>query len=106
MPMTALAASRASFGVLASLIPPALPRPPASTWALMTQGAFPAFLRADGSWARDLMTPPVGGTGMPAARNSSLDSYSRSFKARLFYVFSPSGRKNEAGAEADLILEG
>ena len=36
MPMIALAASKASSGVFASLTPPPLPRPPAWIWAFTT----------------------------------------------------------------------
>ena len=35
-----MAASKASSGVLASFTPPALPRPPAFTWALTTQKPY------------------------------------------------------------------
>ena len=77
----AAAAASASAGVPASFTPPALPRPPTSTWALTTTRAAPA-LKASSAWARawaaDVATCH-GGTGSPAAWSSALAWYSWSF---------------------------
>src|SRR5258706_3250110 len=80
IPMICWAAARASSGVLASLIPPALPRPPTGTWALIATGPSSAQAAAasSGVWA----TRP-GGIGMPREARSSLAWYSRSFNSRL-----------------------
>src|SRR3569832_117023 len=79
IPIIFAASSLASFGVLASLMPPALPRPPASTWSLITLGALPARFIAAASCAVFVMTPPAGGTATPRALRISFPSCSRSF---------------------------
>ena len=59
-PRIAAAASRASAGVRASLMPPALPRPPVCTWALTTTGPPAAWASASASSASDGNLAAVG----------------------------------------------
>src|SRR5258708_4242899 len=76
MPMMARAAARASSGVWASLMPPALPRPPTGTWALTATGPI-----SRAAWAASsgvLATFP-GGMAMPKEARTSLAWYSSSF---------------------------
>src|SRR5579859_4558400 len=80
MPMICAAAERASSGVLASLIPPALPRPPTGTCALTATGPSCEHAAAASSGVR--ATRP-GGIAMPSDERTSLAWYSRSFKSRL-----------------------
>ncbi len=58
----------------ASLTPPALPRPPVSTWALTTTGppSSSAAARASAGVVASLPSE----TGIPTRRNSSLPWYS------------------------------
>ena len=69
MPRIFSACARASAGVLASFTPPALPRPPACTWAFTTT-VPPSFFAIASASAGVVATSP-GGTGMPAARKIS-----------------------------------
>ena len=70
MPMIASAWARASSASAAILIPPALPRPPIRTWALIAQGnpTRPAAATASSTVAA---TSPLG-TAMPCLANSCL----------------------------------
>src|ERR1700746_592730 len=76
LPMICSAAARASSGVRASLMPPALPRPPTGTCAFTATGPSRAHAAAASSGV--CATPP-GGTAMPSAARISLAWYSRSF---------------------------
>src|SRR5712692_7301534 len=80
MPMICLAAARASSGVFASLMPPALPRPPTGTWAFIAIGPSSAHAAAASSGV--CATRP-GGMAIPSDASTSLAWYSRSFKSRL-----------------------
>src|SRR6187455_2602178 len=62
----------------ASLTPPALPRPPAWTWALITQSLPPNDCAAATASSALLATLPAG-TGIPYSRNTSFDWYSWRF---------------------------
>src|SRR2546423_13767493 len=79
MPMICCAACRASSGVCASLIPPALPRPPTGTCALTATG--PSFAHAAAASSGVRATSPLG-IGMPIEARTSLAWYSRSFTSR------------------------
>jgi hypothetical protein len=68
IPRPRLAACFASSGPAASLIPPALPRLPAGTCALTTQG--PIFAAAMAASAALIQSAPRG-TGMPAGVKTS-----------------------------------
>ena len=59
-----LAAAATSAVDLTTLTPPALPRPPACTWALTTQTGPPSRLAASTASSGVEATKPVG-TGMP-----------------------------------------
>src|SRR3990170_7971279 len=76
MPRIARAASRASSGVRASLIPPAFPRPPTWTCAFTATGAIP---RAAASASSGVAATLPGGIGMPARSRSAFAWYSCSF---------------------------
>src|SRR6185437_6183687 len=77
MPRICPAASLASSGPAASLIPPALPRLPAGTCALTTQG--PIFAAAMAASAGLMQSLPRG-TGMPAGvKTSDFEAYSSKF---------------------------
>src|SRR5229473_6407308 len=80
MPMICWAAARASAGALASLMPPALPRPPTGTWALTATGPRSAQAAAASSGVR--ATLPAG-IAIPSVDSTSFAWYSRSFKSRL-----------------------
>src|SRR5579864_1704595 len=80
IPMIFRAASRASSGVLARMMPPALPRPPTGTWALTATGPRAEHAAAASSGVRATLP---GGIAMPSEARSSLAWYSRSFKSRL-----------------------
>ncbi len=67
-------AALASAGVLASLTPPALPRPPAWTWALTT--TVPPMRRAMASASDGVEATSPSGMGMPAALSSARAWYS------------------------------
>src|SRR5690348_5154905 len=76
MPMICSAAWRASAADFASLMPPALPRPPTGTWALTAIG--PSFSNAAAaSWGLRATMP--GGIAIPSKASTSLAWYSRSF---------------------------
>src|SRR2546422_5125572 len=77
MPMICAAALRASSAVFASLMPPALPRPPTGTCALTATG--PSLEKAATASSGVRATMP-GGIGMPSEASASLAWYSRSFK--------------------------
>src|SRR3989449_2272200 len=77
MPMTGAAALGASSAVFASLMPPALPRPPTGTCALTATG--PSLEKAATASSGVRATMP-GGIGMPSEARTSLAWYSRSFK--------------------------
>src|SRR5262245_27212350 len=68
MPSICVAAFRASSGVPARLMPPALPRLPAGTCALITQG--PSLAAAMAASAAFVQRTPCG-SGMPAARKTN-----------------------------------
>src|SRR5215212_10222733 len=73
IPRIALACWKASSGVLASLTPPALPRPPAFTWALTTTTpSSSAAVRASSGVVATI--PRV--TGTPCLAKSSFAWYS------------------------------
>src|SRR5438067_13843494 len=76
MPMICWAARRASSAEPASLMPPALPRPPTGTCALTATGPSLANAAAASSGLR--ATTP-GGIAMPSEASTSLAWYSRSF---------------------------
>src|SRR6266550_2507602 len=76
IPMICSAALLASSGVRASLIPPALPRPPTGTCALTATGPSLAHAAAASSALR---TTSPGGIAMPSEARTSLAWYSRSF---------------------------
>src|SRR2546427_2952864 len=76
MPMICSAAARASSGVCASLMPPALPRPPTGTWALTATGPSSPHARAASSAVRATLP---GGIGIPSEARTSFAWYSRSF---------------------------
>src|SRR6202158_4529052 len=78
MPMICDAACRASSGELASLMPPALPRPPTGTCALTATGPSSRQAAAASSGVRATLP---GGMGMPSEARTSLAWYSRSFKS-------------------------
>src|SRR6266851_6977060 len=77
IPMICAAAARASSGVRASLMPPALPRPPTGTWALTATGPSSAHAAAASAGVRATLP---GGIAMPSEARTSLAWYSRSFK--------------------------
>ena len=79
MPRMADAFSRASAGPAASFTPPALPRPPACTCALMTTRPPRREAIASASSGVAATSPP--GTGIPCARKISLAWYSWMFTA-------------------------
>src|SRR5215472_5303263 len=76
MPMICSAALRASSADLASLMPPAFPRPPTGTCALTAIG--PRFSKASTASSGVGATFP-GGIAMPSEASTSLAWYSRSF---------------------------
>src|SRR5690242_5306518 len=76
IPMICWAALRASSGVFASLMPPALPRPPTGTCAFTATGPSLSNAAAASSGVR--ATAP-GGIAMPSDESTSLAWYSRSF---------------------------
>src|SRR5439155_5554817 len=78
MPMICAAALRASSAVLASLMPPALPRPPTGTCAFTATG--PSLEKAAAA-SEELRATIPGGIGMPREARISLAWYSRSFKS-------------------------
>src|SRR5918992_6252853 len=75
MPRIARACSSASARSPASLIPPALPRPPISTCALTTHG-YPSSSAAATACSTVVAGTPLG-TGTPWRANSCLPWYSR-----------------------------
>src|SRR2546421_3507969 len=77
IPMIWAAALRASSAVFASLMPPALPRPPTGTCAFTATG--PSLAKAAEASSGVRATMP-GGIGMPREASTSLAWYSRSFK--------------------------
>src|ERR1700730_8065639 len=79
MPMICAAAWRASSGDFASLIPPALPRPPTGTCAFTATG--PSSMQACAASSGLRATLP-GGMGMPSDDRTSFACYSRSFTNR------------------------
>ncbi len=70
MPRISLAARLASAGDFASLMPPALPRPPACTWAL-TATFPPPNARAASSASAGVQARRPSGTATPNSRNSA-----------------------------------
>src|SRR5215471_19716401 len=76
MPMICSAAARASSGVRASLMPPALPRPPTGTCALTATGPSSPAAPAASSGVRATLP---GGMGMPSEASTSFAWYSSSF---------------------------
>ena len=70
-----MACSSASWRSFASLMPPALPRPPIWTWALITTGkpSSSAAFTASGTVVAGLPS----GTGTPCFAKSCLPWYSR-----------------------------
>src|SRR5438477_5211680 len=79
MPRISPAARLASSGVRASLMPPALPRPPTGTCALTATG--PSLPHAEAAPSGVWATSP-GGMAMPSEASTSLAWYSRSFISR------------------------
>jgi hypothetical protein len=75
------AASRISSTDLHSLTNPALPRPPAWTWALITTWVFPARSSSPALSAASstVWTMKPAGTGTPALSSSSRAWYSCTF---------------------------
>src|ERR1700680_1954144 len=90
MPMICDAACRASSGDFASLMPPALPRPPTGTCALTATGPSSAQACAACSGVRATLP---GGMGMPREASTSLAWYSRNFKSVLERSRSCCGRR-------------
>src|SRR5438046_8957659 len=78
IPMICAAALRASSAVFASLMPPALPRPPTGPCACT--GTGPSLEKA-AACAAGLRATSSGGIGMPREARISLAWYSRSFKS-------------------------
>src|SRR5580765_5545839 len=78
LPSIAAAAALTSSGVLQSLTPPALPRPPAWICALTTHCSPPSALAASAAASGVAATFPAG-TGMPYVANNSLAWYSWKF---------------------------
>src|SRR5260370_20858302 len=76
MPMICCAAIRASSGVCASLMPPALPRPPTGTCDFTATG--PSLAQAAAASSEVRATAP-GGIEMPTEERTSFAWYSRSF---------------------------
>ena len=74
MPRIVAACERASSAVAASLIPPALPRLPVGTCALITHGPISAAAAAASS---AVLAIRLGGTAMPYRVNSGLAAYSQ-----------------------------
>ena len=70
----ASAFSTASSGVVASLTPPALPRPPVLTWALTTTGLPIRSATPRAASAVSIVSP--GSTGTPCLAKSSFAWYS------------------------------
>src|SRR5688572_10871047 len=85
VPSIFAAASRASSGVLTSLTPPALPRPPAWICALTTKSPPPIDFAAARA-SSPLRTARPAGTGMPTSANSSFAWYSWKFMRVLAEV--------------------
>ena len=77
MPRIFSAAAPASAGFLASFTPPAVPRPPAWTWAFTT--TVPPTRRAMDSASEGVDATSPSGMGMPAARNRARPWYSCRF---------------------------
>src|SRR5690554_1990368 len=78
MPKMSAARASASLGVFASLMPPALPRPPTSTWLFTTTGP-PSRTAISRASAGVDATSPLG-MGMPALAKMRFDWYSCKFK--------------------------
>jgi len=74
MPRIALAFSFASAGVLQNFTPPALPRPPACTWAFTITGTPYSFAIA--SAAAGVVATCPSGIGTPNPRRISFAWYS------------------------------
>src|SRR5712692_8121682 len=81
MPRICFAAASAPAGSSASLTPPALPRPPACTWALTTT-LPPSRAAMSFAWAGVSATSPFG-TGTPNSRRMALAWYSWIFMRGL-----------------------
>src|SRR5690242_3481349 len=89
MPRICLAAASAPTGSSASFTPPALPRPPACTWALTTTRP-PRRSAIAWAWAGVSVTSPPG-TGTPNSLRMALPWYS--------WIFLRSGRRFLVAAE-------
>ena len=74
IPRMAAAFSCASSGEVASLTPPALPRPPVLTWALTT--TVPPSSAAAAAASSPVSAVLPGSTGTPCAANNSRAWYS------------------------------
>ena len=81
MPRISPAAAAASSGVVARLMPPALPRLPVGTCALTTQAPM---RRAIASAASALAATAPGGVAIPAAASRGLAACSSKFIAPYF----------------------
>src|SRR5438270_5501614 len=95
MPMICWAACRASSSLRASLMPPALPRPPTGTCALTATG--PSLRNASAASSGSRATAP-GGMAMPSEARISLAWYSRSFTPP------PSSRERARSGRAVLVV--
>src|SRR5438270_737632 len=95
MPMICSAACRASSSLRASLMPPALPRPPTGTCALTATG--PSLRNAPAASSASRATAP-GGMAMPSEARTSLAWYSRSFTPP------PSSRERARSGRAVLVV--
>src|SRR5215218_2470491 len=106
IPRIASATCSASSSLAASLTPPALPRPPTSTCALITTcDAWPAPWRSLDAAARASAGERAtshAGTGRPWASSSFLASASWIFTGWRWYPAAPSGR----GGPAQVQLAG
>ena len=99
----ACACSKASSGVLASLTPPALPRPPALTWALMTVTPPISSAAALASSAVCTTLPSVTGTSCLA--KSSFAWYSIRSTVHPFFSARPSAGACGRSASTDPSAE-
>src|SRR5262245_29851749 len=77
MPIISSAVWRACSGLFTTLMPPALPRPPAWTCAFTT--TVPPMSRAACSASAAVVTKRPGGTSIPYSRSSALAWYSWTF---------------------------
>src|SRR5215213_11591774 len=105
IPRIASATCSASSSDDASFTPPALPRPPTSTWALITTWeACPAPCSSREAAARASVGERAtshGGTGSPCARSSFLASASWIFTGRRWYAEGRGPPRSGAPAHVD-----